>query len=66
MNIKVVRAVLMSSGGNIARARDALRFLSVAQPGQASGGNEQDEVFGVVESNEVFARDLQAELNRKK
>lgn len=48
------------------RARDALRFLSVAQPGQAGGENEQDEVFAVVESNEVFARDLQAELNRKK
>ena len=75
MDVVVVDAILMASmasGGDIARARDALRHLSAAQPQQVvrpvvrSAASEQDQGVAAVESNEAFARDLQAELSGRK
>lgn len=62
----------MASGGDIARARDALRHLSATKPEQVvrpvvrSAISEQDKGVAAVESNEAFARDLQVELNGRK
>lgn len=75
VDVVVVDAILMASmasGGDIARARDALRHLSAAQPQQVvrpvvrSAASEQDQGVAAVESNEAFARDLQAELSGRK
>ena len=72
VDVVVLDAILMASGGDIARARDALRHLSAAQPEQVvrpvvpNAGSELDQGVAAVESNEASARDLQAELNGRK